>query len=122
MIRLFPFIFILLWSSAFITTKPIVDNSDPFTALSFRFFFVALGFFIFSFLTKKKIFGQKKHLIKSVLSGILFHGFYLGGVFFSVSKGLPTGIAALIVTLQPILTNALAGPILNEKAGSTNIS
>ena len=25
------------------------------------------------------------------------------------------GIAALIVTLQPILTNALAGPILNEK-------
>ena len=74
-----------------------------------------LGFFIFSFLTKKKIFGPKKHLIKSVLSGILFHGFYLGGVFFSVSKGLPTGIAALIVTLQPILTNALAGPILNEK-------
>ena len=45
----------------------------------------------------------------------MFHGFYLGGVFFSVSKGLPTGIAALIVTLQPILTNALAGPVLNEK-------
>ena len=28
---------------------------------------------------------------------------------------MPTGIAALIVTLQPILTNALAGPILKEK-------
>ena len=28
---------------------------------------------------------------------------------------MPTGIAALIVTLQPILTNALSGPILNEK-------
>ena len=39
MIRLFPFAFILLWSSAFITTKPIVDNSEPFTALCFRFFF-----------------------------------------------------------------------------------
>ena len=35
--------------------------------------------------------------------------------FFSISKGLPTGIAALIVTLQPVLTNALAGPLLNEK-------
>ena len=46
---------------------------------------------------------------------MLFHGFYLGGVFFSISKGMPTGIAALIVTLQPILTNALSGPILNEK-------
>ena len=40
---------------------------------------------------------------------------YLGGVFYSISIGLPTGIAALIVTLQPVLTNALAGPILNEK-------
>jgi len=115
MIRLFPFAFILLWSSAFITTKPIVDNSDPFSALCFRFFFVALGFFIFSVFTKKIIFGKKKHIIQSVFSGVLFHGFYLGGVFFSVSKGLPTGIAALIVTLQPILTNALAGPVLNEK-------
>ena len=45
----------------------------------------------------------------------MFHGFYLGGVFYSISIGLPTGIAALIVTLQPVLTNALAGPILNEK-------
>jgi len=115
MIKLFPFIFILLWSSAFITTKPLVDNSDPFSALAFRFFIVALGFLIFSIFTKKNIFGQKKHLIQLIFSGVLFHGFYLGGVFFSVSKGLPTGIAALIVTLQPILTNALAGPVLNEK-------
>ena len=45
MIKFFPFIFILLWSSAFITTKPIIDNSDPFSALSFRFLIVALGFF-----------------------------------------------------------------------------
>ena len=115
MIRLFPFAFILLWSSAFITTKPIVDNSEPFTALCFRFFFVALGFFIFSILTKKILINKKNYIIQSIFSGVLFHGFYLGGVFFSVSKGLPTGIAALIVTLQPILTNALAGPILNEK-------
>ena len=115
MIKFLPFIFVLLWSSAFITTKPIVDNSDPFSALFFRFFIVATGFFIFSIFTKKKIFGKKKHLIQSFFSGVLFHGFYLGGVFFSVSKGLPTGIAALIVTLQPILTNALAGPLLNEK-------
>ena len=115
MIKLFPFIFILLWSSAFITTKPLVDNSDPFSALAFRFFIVAFGFFVFSILTKKKIIVQKKHLIQSIFSGVLFHGFYLGGVFFSVSRGLPTGIAALIVTLQPILTNALAGPVLNEK-------
>jgi drug/metabolite transporter (DMT)-like permease len=115
MTRLYPLIFIILWSSAFITTKPIVDNSTPFAALSFRFFIVSFGFFLFILYKKNKIFTSTKNIFSSLLSGVLFHGIYLGGVFFSVSKGLPTGIAALIVTLQPILTNALAGPLLNEK-------
>ena len=115
MIRIFPFIFVFLWSSAFITTKPIIDNSDPFSALAFRFFFVALGFYLFSLYSKKSIIIKQKYLIESVLSGVLFHGLYLGGVFYSISIGMPTGIAALIVTLQPVLTNALSGPILGEK-------
>jgi len=115
MIRVYPFIFILLWSSAFITTKPIIDNSDPFSALAFRFFFVAIGFYLFSLYSRQSIFINKKNLIESLLSGVLFHGLYLGGVFYSISLGMPTGIAALIVTLQPVLTNALSGPILGEK-------
>ncbi len=115
MTRIFPLTFILLWSSAFITTKPIIDNSDPFAALAFRFFFVAIGFFLFSIYSKHSIIINKQNLIESVLSGMLFHGFYLGGVFYSISIGMPTGIAALIVTLQPVLTNALSGPILGEK-------
>ena len=115
MTRIFPIIFILLWSSAFITTKPIIDNSDPFSALAFRFFFVAIGFYLFSLYLKQSIIINKKNLIESLFSGILFHGFYSGGVFYSISIGMPTGIAALIVTLQPILTNTLSGPILGEK-------
>ena len=115
MTRIFPIIFVLLWSSAFITTKPIINNSDPFAALAFRFFFVAIGFYLFSVYTNQSIIIKKRSLIESVLSGVLFHGFYLGGVFYSISIGMPTGIAALIVTLQPILTNALSGPILGEK-------
>jgi len=118
MVKVFPFIFILLWSSAFITTKPIIDNSDPFSALAFRFAIVALGFFLFSIYSKKKIFVDRKNFFESFFSGVLFHGVYLGGVFFSISKGMPTGVAALIVTLQPILTNALSGPILNEKVSA----
>jgi len=98
-----------------VTTKPIIDNSDPFAALAFRFFVVAFGFFIFSIYAKQKILTNSKNLLQSLLSGVLFHGVYLGGVFYSVSIGMPTGIAALIVTLQPILTNALAGKFLGEK-------
>ena len=118
MIKIFPLIFILLWSSAFITTKPIIDNSDPFSALAFRFTFVAFGFFLFSLYSKEKILVNKRNFFESFFSGMLFHGFYLGGVFYSISIGMPTGIAALIVTLQPILTNALSGPILNEKVST----
>ena len=118
MFRLFPLIFIILWSSAFITTKPIVDYSDPFSALAFRFLLVTFGFFLFSIFRKEKILVSKKNFIESIFSGILFHGVYLGGVFFSISKGLPTGIAALIVTLNPVLTNALAGPLLKEKVST----
>ena len=115
MIKIFPLIFVLLWSSAFITTKPIIDNSDPFAALAFRFLIVAIGFCLFSIYSKIDLLVNRKNFIESFFSGVLFHGFYLGGVFFSISKGMPTAIAALIVTLQPILTNALSGAILKEK-------
>ena len=115
MIKVFPILFIILWSSAFITTKPIIDNSDPFSALAFRFLIVTFIFFLFSLLTKKNILISKKYLLESILSGILFHGIYLGGVFFAISIGMPTAISALIVTLQPVLTGALSGLILKEK-------
>ena len=115
MVKIFPLIFVIIWSSAFITTKPLVDNSDPFSALAFRFLIVTLGFFLFSLYVNHRIIISKKNFFESFFSGVLFHGLYLGGVFYSISKGMPTGIAALIVTLQPILTNALSGPILNEK-------
>ena len=64
---------------------------------------------------KLKILVSIKNLFNSFSTGILFHGFYLGGVFYSIFVGLPTAIVALIVTLQPILTNILAGPFLKEK-------
>ena len=82
MVKIFPFIFILLWSSAFITTKPIIDNSDPFSALAFRFAIVALGFFVFSIYSRKKIIVDRRNFFESFFSGVLFHGVYLGGVFF----------------------------------------
>ena len=118
MVKIFPFIFVILWSSAFITTKPLIDNSDPFAALAFRFFIVSLGFYFFSVFKRQNIFVNKKHIIESLSSGVLFHGIYLGGVFYSISNGMPTAIAALIVTLQPILTNILSGPILGENVSS----
>ena len=64
---------------------------------------VAIGFYFFSLFSKQKILVGTKNVLPSISTGVLFHGFYLGGVFYSISIGLPTGIAALIVTLQPVL-------------------
>tara|TARA_B100000902_G_scaffold177755_1_gene171168 strand:- start:510 stop:1244 length:735 start_codon:yes stop_codon:yes gene_type:complete len=76
---------------------------------------VAFGFYFYSIYSKHSIFVKRNNLIEAVFSGVLFHGLYLGGVFYSISIGMPAGIAALIVTLQPILTNILSGPILGEQ-------
>lgn len=114
MTRFFPVVFIILWSSAFITSKPITVDASPFAALCFRFTFVTIGFALFSIITNQKLFTDFNKILKAMISGILFHGLYLGGVFYSISKGFPVGITALIVCLQPILTAILAGPLLNE--------
>ena len=115
MTRLLIFLFVTLWSSAFITSKIIVDNASPFFSLGFRFSLVALVFLFFSIYLKEKIFVARRHILEACISGLLFHVFYLGGVFYSISIGLPASISALIVSMHPILTNIFAGPLLNEK-------
>ena len=115
MIKTFPLLFVLLWSSAFITGKVIVEDASPFAALTFRFGIVTIGFFIYSIFKKEVILNKFKNIIESISSGILFHGLYLGGCFYAFNAGVPPSIVALIVTIQPILTNLLSGPIYKEE-------
>ena len=119
MLNFFPFLFVFFWSSAFVSGQIIVQSASPFASLSFRFMIVSLGFIIFAKLFNEKIFVKKSLIYQSAITGILFHGFYLGGVFFSYSVGLSATLSALIVGLQPVLTNILSGPILKEKVTFT---
>ena len=119
MLYFFPFIFVFFWSSAFVSGQIIVQSASPFASLSFRFIIVALGFIIFAKIFNEKIFVKKSLIYQSAITGILFHGFYLGGVFFSYSVGLSATLSALIVGLQPVLTNILSGPVLKEKVTIT---
>ena len=115
MLNFFPFLFVFFWSSAFVSGQIIVQSASPFASLSFRFIIVALGFLLFAYFFKEKIIVKKSLVFQSAVTGIFFHGFYLGGVFFSYSVGLSATLSALIVGLQPVLTNILCGPILKEK-------
>ena len=111
----FPYLFVFFWSSAFISGQFIVQSASPFAALSFRFLIVSICFLLFSFFFREKILVNYKLILQASITGVLFHGFYLGGVFFSYSIGLSATLSALIVGLQPILTNICSGPILKEK-------
>ena len=119
MLNFFPFLFVFFWSSAFVSGQIIVQSASPFASLSFRFMIVALGFIVFAKIFNEKILVKKSLIYQSAVTGILFHGFYLGGVFFSYSVGLSATLSALIVGLQPVLTNILSGPILKEKVTFT---
>ena len=45
----------------------------------------------------------------------LLHGGYLGPVYWAVAHGMPAGVSALIVGLQPLMTAFLAAAIVGEK-------
>jgi len=53
------------------------------------------------------------------VSGLLIHAVYLGGVFTAIRLGLPAGVTALVVGLQPVLTALGAGLLLRERVRAT---
>ena len=75
---------------------------------------VAFLFFLFFIFFSKDKYISLKAFKDASISGLLFHGVYLGGVFFALSKGMSATLIALIVSLQPILTSILAKIYLNE--------
>jgi drug/metabolite transporter (DMT)-like permease len=51
----------------------------------------------------------------ALIAGMLIHGVYLGGVFWAIFHGMPAGVTALVTGLHPLLTAALAIPLLHER-------
>jgi drug/metabolite transporter (DMT)-like permease len=114
LLRLAPALFVLLWSTGFIGSKLGAADAEPFTFLSMRFVLAILVLLPVALLrgSLKEDWRRRGH---AALVGALIHGGYLGGVFWAIRHGMPAGVAALIVSLQPILTSVLAGPLLGEK-------
>ncbi len=115
MIFFLSFSFVLLWSSAYISGAVLVDNASTAAALCLRFGIVAVIFWVFNLLCHRaRSWGTRQQIVQSTLLGVLFHGVFLGGVFFAQAQGVTVGVVALIVALQPVLTSALSVPLLGE--------
>ena len=112
--KLAPGLFVLLWSTGFIGVKYGVPYAPPFYFLAIRMIIAALLLFIaISFLRKSQPI-TRSIILPSTLIGLTLHGAYLGGCFFAVSRGMPAGVTALIVSLQPVLVSLFAAKYLNE--------
>ena len=109
-----PALFVFLWSTGFIGVKYGIPYAPPFYFVAIRMAIAALLLFIaLAFLRKSQPI-TKAIFLPSTLIGLTLHGAYLGGCFFAVSRGLPAGITALIVSLQPVLVSLFAAKYLNE--------
>lgn len=109
-----PSVFVVLWSSGFIGAKFGLPYAEPFTFLAARFILVVLLLGMLIALTRP-LWPSRAGVAHSAVTGILMHGLYLSGVFVSIHHGMPTGITALIVGLQPVLTSTLANRWLGER-------
>ncbi|MCL6529493.1 MAG: EamA family transporter [Meiothermus ruber] len=112
-----PIIFVLLWSTGFVGAKFGLPYAEPFTFLWVRMLIVA-GLLSALAGVLRSAWPRGWALMHIGVSGLLLHAGYLGGVFFAISRGMPAGLAALIVGLQPILTALLAQPLLRERVSA----
>jgi drug/metabolite transporter (DMT)-like permease len=113
--RLAPGVFVLLWSTGFIGAKLGVPYAEPFTFLCLRFVFVILLMLPLAFFLHVRWPGSAREGSHIAVSGALIHGGYLAGCFAAVYHGMPAGMTALIVGLQPIVTAFAAAPLLGER-------
>ncbi|MBK8743495.1 DMT family transporter [Propionivibrio sp.] len=110
-----PFLFVFLWSTGFIGAKFGLPYADPLTFLLARYILVLGLMTTFALVTRAKWPRDPRQVLHIGVTGIFVHALYLGGVFMSIKHGLPAGIAALVVGMQPLLTACGAGWLLGER-------
>jgi drug/metabolite transporter (DMT)-like permease len=99
-----PVVFVLIWSTGFIVARYAMPHAPPMKFLMGRYVLSVLAFVIWIVLARVRwpqTPAQWGHL---AVTGLLMHGGYLAGVWMAVRHGMGSGLTALIVGLQPVLT------------------
>lgn len=117
LISLMPFIFVFLWSTGFIAAKYALPFITPFYLLFIRMSLTIAVFFLLCLLFRVKWLSPRQ-AGHQLVTGFLVHGVYLGGVFAAIKWGMPAGITAIVVGVQPVLTACLGWCFLHERLRS----
>jgi len=113
--RFYPVLFVFLWSTGFIGAKYGLPFADPLSFLLARYGLVIALMTAIALLTRAPWPKAPVQWLHIGISGVLVHAVYLGGVFIAIKHGLPAGVTALVVGMQPLLTAFGAGWLLGEK-------
>lgn len=112
--RLYPFLFVFLWSTGFIGAKFGLPFAEPLSFLLTRYGFVIGLMTVIALVTRAPWPTAPAQWLHIGVSGVLVHAVYLGGVFVAIGHGLPAGVTALVVGMQPLLTALGSGWLLKE--------
>jgi drug/metabolite transporter (DMT)-like permease len=113
--RAFPALFVLIWSSGWIAAGAAAGHADPLWFLTIRFACAAVVIALFALAVSAPWPRDGREIAHMLASGVLLHGIYLGGVWWAVKQGIPSGLSGLLAALQPLLTAWLAPYLLGEK-------
>lgn len=116
--RIYPLLFVFLWSTGFIGARFGLPHAEPLSFLLVRYLCVIALMTGIAALSGAPWPDHPRQWGHIAVSGLLIHAVYLGGVFISIKHGLPAGIAALVVGMQPLLTALGAGWLLGERVSS----
>jgi len=115
---LLPFLFVFLWSTGFVGAKFGLPYAEPLTFLLSRYILVLGLMTTFALITRAPWPRDAWQIFHIGVSGFFVHALYLGGVFVAIKHGLPAGITALLVGMQPLLTACGAGWLLGERVSA----
>ncbi|MGD9951514.1 MAG: DMT family transporter [Burkholderiales bacterium] len=115
---IFPGLFVVLWSTGFIGAKLGLPYAEPATFLVIRFLLVLAVLLPVCWIMRAPWPSSRSELLHMAFAGALIQGGYLGGVFLSLSKGMPAGVSSLITALQPILAAVLSAWFLGERTNA----
>ena len=116
-IAIAPAVFVVLWATGFVVAGLSAGHVEPLTFLAIRFPIAGLIFVAIA-LGQRAVWPTTKLAIHAGAAGALLHAGYLGPVYWAVAHGMPAGVSALIVGLQPLITTILASLMVGEKITS----
>jgi drug/metabolite transporter (DMT)-like permease len=113
-VRIAPLIFVSIWSTGFIAAKYSMENADPFVFLCLRMSITSVALLVIILALKAPLSRRLLDYRHDMVTGVLLHCWYLGFVFWPIKEGMPSGIVAIIIGIQPIFTAVLATLYIGE--------